>query len=327
MHPDILAAMALLLREDDVRAVIEMPGVIDAVEDAMRELGEGTAQNQPRRRVFAPGGVLNVMFATLPRSGYYGLKSYSIGAGGVRFLVLLYRGGDGQLDAMIEANLLGAYRTGAASAVAARYLAPEAAGEIAVIGAGWQARTQAEALTQTLDVRKARVFSPTREKRENFAAELTDRLAVEAAPAPSAQAAVRGAKVVVTMTTAADPVLEADWIEPGALVIAAGSNRADHAEIPPALVASADRIIVDQLEAARLESGDLLRAERAGAFDWSRARELGAVIAGKAEGRRSERGTVLFESHGLAIWDVAAGAVALERARQQGLGEEVSLFD
>ena len=318
--------MALLLREDDVRAVLEMPAVVEAVENAMRELGEGTAQNQPRRRVFLPGGVLNVMFATFPGGGYYGLKSYSIGAGGVRFLVLLHRGSDGQLDAIIEANLLGAYRTGAASAVAARHLAPEGASEIAVIGAGWQARTQVEALTQTVAVRRVRAFSPTREKREKFATELRDRLRVEAAAAPSAEAAVRGAGVVVTITTAADPVLEADWIEPGALVIAAGSNRADHAEIPPALVAATESVFVDQLEAARLESGDLLRAEEADAFDWSRARELGAVIAGKDGGRRSERGIVLFESHGLAIWDVAAGALVLERARQRGLGEEVSLF-
>jgi len=321
--------VATLLRESDVERVIEMDPVIDAVERSMKELGEGIAQNQPRRRVFPPGGSLHVMFASFPGSGYYGVKSYSSGGGRARFLVLLYlqEGVEaGNLDALIEASLLGAYRTGAASGVAARALAPPGPVEVAVIGSGYQARTQVHALSRTLPASRFRVYSRDQARREAFAQELAGDLGLAVSPAESAEAAVRGAQVVVTMTNSGQPVLEAGWVSPGALVIAAGSNQPARNELPPELVAAAEVVVVDQLEAARIESGDLLVAEQAGRFNWDGVVELGAVLAGRSPGRRSEDGIVLFESHGLALWDVAAGAYVLETARRARLGMEVSLF-
>jgi ornithine cyclodeaminase len=128
------------------------------------------------------------------------------------------------------------------------------------------------------------------------------------------------------MTNSGTPVLEAGWVEPGALVIGAGTNIPTRAELPPELVQRAEVVVVDQLEAARLESGDLIGAEASGHFDWDDAVELGAVIAGRDAGRRSADGIVLFESHGLALWDIAAGAEVLARARQRKLGTEIDLF-
>ena len=321
--------MATLLREADVERVIKMEPVIEALADAMRELGEGIAENIPRRRVFPPGNVLSVMFASYPGSGYYGLKSYSIGGGKVRFLVVLYRqdGEDaGNIDGLIEGNLLGAYRTGAASGLAARELAPKGAVEVGVIGSGWQARTQVHAISRSIPVTRFRVFSRDAARRTAFAEELSDVLGIDAVPVNSAEEAVRGAPVVVTMTNSGSPVLEAGWIEPGALVIAAGSNIPNKAELPGELVQRAEVVVVDQLDAARIESGDLLLAEASGHFSWDRAVEFGAVLAGKAEGRRSESGIVLFESHGLALWDIAAGAYVLREARRIRLGTEVAFF-
>ena len=318
--------MATLLREADVERVIEMEPVIDAVHRAMVELGEGVASNEPRRRLFPPGNVLNVMFAAFPGSGHYGVKTYSIGPGGVRFLVSLYRQEDGDLDALIEASLMGAYRTGAASGVAAKALAPAGPVEVAVIGGGYQARTQVHAISCSLPVTRFRVFSRDHSRREAFVAELNEHLGVPAVAAATAEEAVRGAPVVVTMTNSGTPVLDADWVEPGALVIAAGSNIPFKAEMPPELVERAELVVVDQLEAARIESGDLLLAEASGHFDWGRAVELGPILAGREPGRRSGDGIVLFESHGLALWDVAAGALVLERALQARLGTELELF-
>ena len=126
--------------------------------------------------------------------------------------------------------------------------------------------------------------------------------------------------MVVTMTTSPTPVIEADWVEPHALVICAGSNWRNKAEITPDLVARAQTVVVDQLAAAQLESGDLIAAHAAGKFDWSRAVELGSVVAGKGAG------ITLFESHGLALWDLAAGSIVLAAARERGFGEEVRLF-
>lgn len=321
--------MATLLREADVERVIKMEPVIEAVSRAMRELGDGIAQNVPRRRVYPPGNVLNVMFASYPGSGYYGVKSYSIGGGKVRFLVILYRqdGDDaGNVDGLIEGNLLGAYRTGAASGVAARALAPAGPVELGIIGSGWQARTQIHAISRTLTLTRVRVFSRDPARRSAFVQELGEGLGLEAVAAETAEEAVRGAQVVVTMTNSGIPVLDADWIEPGALVIGAGSNIPNKSELPPELVRRAEVVVVDQLEAARLESGDLLLAEASGHFAWERAVELGAVLTGNDPGRRSKDGIVLFESHGLALWDIAAGAHVLQEARRARLGTEVSFF-
>jgi ornithine cyclodeaminase/alanine dehydrogenase-like protein (mu-crystallin family) len=217
--------------------------------------------------------------------------------------------------ALIEADRMGAVRTGAATGVAARRLARPGARTVALIGTGWQARTQAEALREGLEVAELRVFGRDPERRARFAE------AVGGKAAPSAEAAVRGADVVVTMTTSAEPVLEAAWVEPEALVVAAGSNFPNRAELPAELLRSARAVVVDQLETARLESGDLLRA----GYDLDSTLELGAVLAGKAA-VPSGSGPLVVESHGLAIWDLAAGKVVLEAARARGAGEEVRLF-
>jgi alanine dehydrogenase len=316
--------VTLILREADVQELIEMDDVIAAVTDAMKELGEGTAQNEPRRRLFPPGGVLNVMFASYPGGRCTGLKAYTIADGHARFLVTLF-GLDGSLEALIEADFMGAYRTGAASAVAARALARPGPATVAMIGAGWQAATQALAISRVLEIKELRVFSRHDERRAEFAREQEAQLGVPTLAAGSAELAVRGADVVVTMTTSKTPVIEAGWIEPHALVIAAGSNWHNKAEVPIELVARAQTIVVDQLAAAQLESGDLIAAHEAGQFEWSRAVELAAVMAGKWQ-RPDGEGIALFESHGLALWDLAAGSVILAAAKERGFGEEVRLF-
>jgi alanine dehydrogenase len=316
--------VTLILREADVQEVIEMDDVIAAVTSAMKELGEGVAQNVPRRRAFAPGGLLNVMFASYPGGRCTGLKAYSVADGHVRFLVVLF-GLDGSLEALIEADFMGSYRTGAATAVAVKALGPHGPATVAIIGAGWQANTQALAVSRVIEIKELRVFSRDHDRRAAFAREQENQLGIPAVAAGSAELAVRGADVVITMTTSATPVIEDAWVEPHAMVVAAGSNWRNKAELPPELVARAQTIVVDQLAAAQLESGDLLAAQEAGKFDWSRAVELGAVLAGKWQ-RPAAAGITLFESHGLALWDLAAGSVVMAAARERALGEEVRLF-
>src|SRR5713101_3405063 len=279
----IVPAMTLVLREADVSQVVDMDAVIGAVETSMRELGDGTAQNEPRRRAFAPGGLLNVMFATYPGGGYTGLKAYTIGGGKVRFLVSAFAL-DGSLQALIEA-----------------------------------------ALSRVCEIRELRVFGRDPERRTAFAEDRRTALGLHVVASESAEAAVRGADIVVVMTTSSQPVLEADWVAPHALVIAAGSNFPNRVEIPAELVARARSVVVDQLATARLESGDLIQAHAAGSFDWERATELASVLTGKWQ-MPEEPGITLFESHGLAIWDLAAASVVLPAARAKGLGEEVGFF-
>ena len=316
--------MALILREADVQRIIEIDDIIAAVTAAMKELGEGVAQNEPRHRVFAPGGLLNVMFASYPGGRCTGLKAYTVADGHVRFLVVLF-GLDGSLEAFIEADFMGAYRTGAATAVAVKALARPGPATVALIGTGWQASTQALALSRVMGIKELRVYSRDFERRSVFAREQAAQLGVETIAAGSAELAVRGADLVITVTTSPSPVIEAEWVEPHAMVVAVGSNWRNKAEIPPDLVARAQTVVVDQLAAAQLESGDLIAAHNAGKFDWSRAVELGAVLAGKWQ-RQPGPGITLFESHGLALWDLAAGSVVLKAALERGLGDEVQLF-
>jgi len=318
--------VARILREADVERVIDMDAVIEAVAAAMRELGEGKAQNEPRRRAFAPGVLLNVMFATYPGGGCMGLKAYSVASGKVRFLVNVFAL-DGSLSGLIEADQMGAYRTGAASAVAARALAPGGGSPVtvAIIGSGNQARTQALALSRVLTIQEMRVFGRDAARREAFASESAAALGLPVVAAPSAEAAVRDADVVVTITTSTEPVLSADWVKSPALVIGAGSNFPNRSELPVELVPRASTVVVDQLAVARLESGDLITVVGAGKFEWERAVELGSVLAGGWK-PPAEPGITLFESHGLALWDLAAASVVLPKAIEQGLGEEVALF-
>jgi len=316
--------VALILRESDVQDLIEMDEVIASLEQAMRELGEGEAQNEPRRRAFAPGGLLNVLFASFPGGKCTGLKAYTVSNGRVRFLVAMFRL-DGALEALIEADFMGAYRTGAATAVAAKALGLPGPATVALIGSGWQAATQALALSRVLELKELRVFSRNAERRGAFAAEQAEQLGVPTIASPSAETAIRGADIVVTVTTSQSPVLEAKWVEPHALVAAIGSNYRNRAEVPAELVERAQTVVVDQLADAQLESGDLIQAHESGKFDWNQAVELGAVVAGRWE--KPERpGITLFESHGLALWDLAAATVVVAAARRRGGYDEVEFL-
>jgi ornithine cyclodeaminase/alanine dehydrogenase-like protein (mu-crystallin family) len=317
--------VTLILREADVQELIEMDDVIAAVEAAMAELGEGIAQNEPRRRLYPPGGLLNVMFASYPGGQCSGVKAYTVSGGRVRFLVTLF-GLDGSLEALIEADFLGSYRTGAASAVAARKLGPVEPATVALIGAGWQATSQALALSRVLNIKELRVFSRNAERRAEFAREQGEQLGINAIAVDRAELAVRGADVVVTMTTSRSPVFEADWVEPEALVIAAGSNYSHKTEVPAELVERAQTVVVDQLAAAKLESGDLIHAIDEGKFDWGRAIEFADVVAGRWK-RPAKPGITLFESHGLALWDLAAASSVLTAAKKRGMSEELSLLE
>src|SRR2546423_10552182 len=254
-----------------------MEEVIGAVESAMRELGEGEAQNEPRRRAFAPGGLLNVMFASYPGGKCTGLKSYTVSNGRVRFMVAMF-GLDGALEALIESDFMGAYRTGAATAVAVKALGVPGPATVALIGTGWQAATQSLALSKVLDLKELRVYSRNAEKRAAFAEEQQEQLGVRTVDAPDPEAAVRGADIVITCTTSHNPVIEANWVEAHALVAAIGSNYRNRAELPPELVERAQTVLVDQLAAAQLESGDLIQAAEAGKLQWCQVVEMSSDV-------------------------------------------------
>lgn len=314
--------MALYLTEQDVRQVLTMDLAIQAVERAFRDWGEGKAQNLPRRRLRAGRGGLMIMAAAAPGMGAMGYKAYGAGA---RMKVFLYSAETGQLLAIMEANGLGQVRTGAASGVATRYMARQDAAVVGLIGAGFQARSQLEAVCAVRSIRRVQVYSRTAERRAAFAQEMEAALRVEVVPVESAPAAVQGADIVITATNARDPVLEGAWLEPGQHINAIGANSLTRRELDEAAVARAEVVAADSREQAALECGDIVFAIDRGFLRWEQVYELADIVAGYRPGRRSREGITLFESQGLALEDVAAAMVAYERARERGLGQELPL--
>ncbi len=317
--------MALWLREADVSALLSMEDVIAAVEDGFRLLGEGAAVNHPRSRSVTPSGVLNVMHAAAPTLGVMGLKSYAVTARGARFVAVLYRLEDGTPVAIAEADRLGQIRTGAASAVATRHLARGDAGALGIIGAGWQARSQVEAIARVRPVALVKVFSRSQERRETFASEMVADLGAEVVAVDSAEEAVDGCDIVVTATSAREPVLRGDWLRPGMHVNAVGSNAASRCEIDVTAVRRSDRIAVDSLAQARIECGDLIAADRAGEPVWDRVVELGAITARATPGRQAAGEITLFESQGIALEDVVTMDLLYRKAVAAGAGQRLSL--
>lgn len=317
--------MALYLRESDVRALLPMEECITVLEELFRQEAAGQAENRPRRRIRLPGGFHHLMAGAAPGFKAFGLKSYTSFRGPTTPLVLLYDLESGALSAVVEAGVLGQVRTGAATGVATRHMAAPDASEVGVIGTGYQARAQVEAVCRVRPVRRVKAYSRTPEKREQFAARMGEALGVEVVPVASAEECVRGSHVVITITSARDPVFDGAWLEPGAHVNAAGSNHWMRREVDEATIQRAALVVVDNLEQAQTECGELLWAVERGAFRWSRAVELKDVVAGRVPGRPSPEAVTLFESQGLAIEDVAAAAYVVQRARERGVGQELPL--
>lgn len=317
--------MPLLIREGDVAQLLTMDDVLAAVETGFRALGRGDAVNAPRSRSVTPSGTLHVMHAAVPALGVAGVKTYVSGPRGITFVAVLYRLEDGQALAVIEANRLGQIRTGAASGVATKYLARPEAGAIGIIGSGWQARSQITAIARVRPIALVKVYSRTPEHREAFADEMIAELGAEVVAVDSAEEAVDAVDIVVTATTARAPVLSGRWLRPGVHVNAVGSNAASRQEIDLEAVRRSDRIVVDAVDQARLECGDLVAAAREDEALWDRVVDLGRIVAGQAPGRQRAEQITLFESQGVALEDVVTMELVHRRARATGVGEEIAL--
>lgn len=335
--------MALVLREDDVRALLTMPEAIRVLEGMFRRQGAGEVRNQPRVRVMLPEGrgVLHTLPAYVPGQagdadaegpGFVGLKSYTAVGGRARFVVLLYAAEDGRLLAIIEADLLGQMRTGAASGVATRFMARADAQVVALLGAGGQARTQALAMAAARPLSAMLVWSRDLSRATAFVEEMASLTGVEMRAMASAEEAARAADIVVTATTAKDPVLLGEWLRPGAHVNAMGSNWAHRREVDTETVIRSALIAVDDEAQARIEAGDLLIPVREGRYSMSEAAsagrlvELGQIVAGKVAGRPDDQAITLFKSLGIGAEDVVTAAYIYQQARKRGLGQELDLL-
>lgn len=317
--------MALYLTEDDVRQVLTPEMAFAAVESAHRDLAQGEALDTPRQRSRLPQTVLHILQGALPAQGVLGYKAYTSNRSGNRFLVHLFDATSGSQLAIIEADLLGMMRTGAASGVAARWLARPGATVAGVFGSGWQAEGHVRAICAALPLELVKVYARDTAKLGNFCARMCEQTGRRVVPAASAEDAVRDADLLGTVTTAARPLFEAEWLSPGVHVNAAGSNALIRQELSEAAVRRCALVTVDSVPTALAEAGDLLPLLEKGRLSVRHLVELGDVIIGKHPGRRDAKEITLFESQGMAIQDLALALRVLQAAREHGLGQEISL--
>lgn len=317
--------MTLFLTESEVERIVIMPDAMRLVEDALRELGQAKAINRPRQRVRAPNGILHVMPAGLPTRGYLGFKYYSAFRPKARFWFHLLDANNGDLLAVMQADRLGQQRTGAASGVATKFLARTDAATVGIIGTGWQAESQLQAVCVARSIRVARCYSRDAEHRNAFAKKMSEQLGVDVRAVDSAEAAVRDADVVIAVTNSGEPVVRGQWLQPGAHVNAAGANRLKARELDDEVIRRCSFICVDSIEQAKIEAGDFYAPIESGALTWDRVQELGDVIARRVSGRTNRNDVTLFKSLGIAVEDVALGAWVYEQARAQKIGREIEL--
>jgi alanine dehydrogenase len=312
----------LYLTEADVAATLPMTAAIAALERACHDLSSNKATNAPRQRVKADGTILNVLVASF--DGRLGHKSYTTTPHGTRFWFTLYAA-SGEMLAVIEANMLGQIRTGAASGLATRALARANARTLGVIGTGFQAHTQIEAICAARPIEQVRVWGRNPERLRAFCAEMTAQLKRPIEAATGAREAIEGADVVATITNAVRPVFDGSWLSTGTHVNAAGSNRATSLEIDVETVRRSAIITVDDVTQARVESGDLRAAAEAGAFRWLEAVRLADIVAGRQPSRTSDDQITLFESLGIGLWDIAAANHVYDAAVTARLGTSLPI--
>ena len=315
--------MARFLTEENVRQLLPMAEALAQVETCFQALGTGQARNQPRRRIRMPGGMMHVMSAGDRGLGVFGHKVYTTTRRGARFLITLYSTEDGRPLAVLEAGLLGAIRTGAASGIATKYLANPDAAVLGVLGTGRQSPTQIQAVCAVRPIERVLVYSRNPERRAAFAAEMTDSLGIAVTAAGSAQAAVESADVVAAITNSKQPVLAGAWLKPGAHVNAAGNNMLTEQEVDTDVFRRAWLVATDSLEGAKIECGDLLAAVDPGIVQWEDVIEIGQVAAGRHPVNRPADAITVYESQGIAAEDLYAAVHVLRKAEAQGVGEEL----
>ena len=322
--------MATLLNDAQVRSLLTMDDALVAVEQAFRDVARGEAVNVARQRGALHGATINAMGAMSRALDLMAMKIYPIVRQdvtvGSSFQVLVYRFSTGALVAVLEAEALAQIRTGAASGVAAKYLARPDSRVMTLFGAGWQAQTQLDALTRVLpELRRVNVVGRSPERVQRFCTEAAARCRLDFVAASDVERAVAEADIVTTATGASKPVFAGSWLKPGTHVNAIGSNFAGKQEIDALSVRRADRIVVDDLDVARLECGDLLHPDAAADLDWDRVHSLADVVGGRVPGRASAQEITLFESQGIGLEDLAVAGVIVDLAQRRGIGTEIAL--
>jgi ornithine cyclodeaminase len=319
-----------ILSQAQVEHLLPMGECIEVMAEALAALARGEAE-QPLRMVVRPPQAAGLM-ALMPayrggRDTAFGLKvvgvfpkNVEVGKDAHQGVVVLFSGETGEPRALMNASAVTAIRTAAVSGVATRLLAREDAGDLAILGAGVQARTHLAAMAQVRKLRRVRVVSRRRERTQAFVEEMGQLYPFPVEAAPGVEAALRGADLIVTATSAQTPIVERAFVAAGTHLNVVGASLPMYREVDGATMAGA-RLFVDRRESTVNEAGDYRLALQEGAIGPEHIRaELGDLLLGRAPGRTSREEITLFKSLGLAVEDLAAAAYVERRAREAGVG-------
>ncbi|QKY21555.1 ornithine cyclodeaminase family protein [Halolamina sp. CBA1230] len=316
----------LFLRSDELDGLADPAEYVDAVREGYRQRGEGAAA-EPRTKLGSadPPGMLTTYGAVLPDTGAMGGYMYSAGFGAedAWFTTPLFDAESGEPLALLDGASMNPFKTGATGAVGVDALAREDADSVAVIGSGAQARGQLRCTATVRDLETVWVFSPTKEHRESFAGGMNERLDASVAAVASPAAAIEDADIVITATTASEPVFDGDDLEPGTHVTAMGQYDPEKRELDATTI-ERSTYVPDLRARATQDAGSFLHALEEGAVDENHVHaELGEVVAGEAEGRTDEEEITVFDSGGTGIETVAGAYLLYEKAVEEGLGETI----
>lgn len=325
----------LLLTRSDVAGLLGLPECIDAVERAFRLQAEGRMAPAGILGVHVEGGGFHIKVATLPGTrSYFAAKANANFPGNpkerglptIQGAILLFDAANGCPLAIMDSAEVTALRTGATTAVAAKYLAKASASTLTLVGCGTQAGPQLRAVSAVRELRRVFVSDTDSGRAALFAQQYGNALGIEVEPVSDLPGAISGSDICITCTPARRFIVNRDWIPAGCFVAAVGADNENKQEIDPVLFQSA-RVVVDSLEQCAT-IGDLHHAIDAGTItrDGVHA-ELGEIAAGRKPGRQSETETIIFDSSGVALGDVAAAALVYERAVERGHGASIRLTD
>lgn len=312
------------LTEAEVARVLTMDMALEAVSAAFRKLALEEAVNNPRQRCQTDHVMLHVLPAAAKTLGALGFKAYTVPKGGEpKFHVTLFDPKQGGITAIIEADVLGQFRTGAASGIATKKLARADASTVGLFGTGKQARTQLLAVCKVRPIKKVHVYGRDAERRNAFAAQLSQETGAEVVPVEKPEEAAKGLDIVTTATSAKEPVLFGEWVSPGQHLNLIGSNFLAKTETDVEVFRRTQVVSVDSKEQAKLEAGDFVEPIKAGVLQWADVYDFAPLLVGRYPGRESPEDVTLFKSLGLGIEDIALAVKVVESAKQQGLGREL----
>jgi ornithine cyclodeaminase/alanine dehydrogenase len=330
-----MANMTLILSSSQVRSLLSMSDCISAVEEAFREFASGTT-TMPTRvgvQLTEKAGWLGIMPAYLSRMESLSTKIVSVytqnqtarGIPNVQAVIILNDAQNGRVAAILEGSYITAMRTGAVSGVATKYLARQESEVVGVVGAGVQARKQLEAICAVRKVRRAVVYDVDKKRASNFVTEMSAQLGINISIADTPSELSKASDIIATATTSSSPVLNGRDIKPGTHINAIGAFTPTTRELDDDVVASS-KIVVDSLEAALAEAGDIIIPLKNGVIQreqiWA---ELGELVLGKKPGRESSEERTLFKSVGLGIQDAAVAKLVFSRAQSLGVGAQFDL--